>query len=157
MARGGYRAGAGRKPGSKKSAETSEETQQIRDMLALKTKAKAKLFNDLLGKIKSGGKVTISEKKLMDVLAVELAAEVNGDKKPENPDHLEPLDYMLAVMNDATADKDRRDRMAIAAAPFRHARIAEGKKGKKDEDADKANKAGKGKFAAGRPPLALVK
>lgn len=81
MGRGGYRPGAGRKPGSKKGAEISEETKQIRDMLALKTKAKAKLFNDLLGKIKSGGKVTISEKKLMDILAVELAAEVNGKNK----------------------------------------------------------------------------
>jgi hypothetical protein len=156
MARGGYRPGAGRKPGSKKSAEISEETQQIRDMLALKTKAKAKLFNDLLGKIKSGGKVTIAEKKLMDILAVELAAEVNGDKKMENQDKLEPLDYMLSVMNDLSADKDRRDRMAIAAAPFCHARIAEGK-GKKQEKDDKAKTAGAGKFAPGRPPIALVK
>lgn len=156
MGRGGYRPGAGRKPGSKKSAEISEETQQIRDMLALKTKAKAKLFNDLLGKIKSGGKVTISEKKLMDILAVELAAEVNGDKQPENPDKLEPLDYMLSVMNDSTADKDRRDRMAIAAAPFVHPRIAEGK-GKKQEKDEKAAAAAKGRFSAGKPPLALVK
>ena len=156
MARGGYRPGAGRKPGSKKGAEISEETQQIRDMLALKTKAKAKLFNDLLAKIKSGGKITIAEKKLMDVLAVELAAEVGGDKKLENSDRLEPLDYMLAVMNDQTADKERRDRMAIAAAPFRHARIAEGK-GKKQEKDDKAKTAGAGKFAPGRPPIALVK
>lgn len=156
MGRGGYRPGAGRKPGSKKGAEISEETQQIRDMLALKTKAKAKLFNDLLGKIKSGGKVTISEKKLMDVLAVELAAEVNGDKQPENPDKLEPLDYMLSVMNDPMADKDRRDRMAIAAAPFVHPRIAEGK-GKKQEKDEKAKNAGAGKFAPGRPPIALVK
>ena len=154
--RGGYRPGAGRKPGSKKGAEISEETQQIRDMLALKTKAKAKLFNDLLAKIKSGGKITIAEKKLMDILAVELAAEVGGDKKPENSDRLEPLDYMLAVMNDQTADKERRDRMAIAAAPFCHARIAEGK-GKKQEKDDKAKTAGAGKFAPGRPPIALVK
>jgi len=156
MARGGYRAGAGRKPGSKKGAEISEETRQIKEMLALKTKAKAKLFNDLLGKIKSGVKITISEKKLMDVLAVELAAEVNGDKNTENPDHLEPLDYMLAVMNDHAADKERRDRMAIAAAPFVHPRIAEGK-GKKQEKENKAKNAGAGRFAAGRPPIALVK
>jgi hypothetical protein len=156
MGRGGYRAGAGRKPGSKKGAEISEETQQIRDMLALKTKAKAKLFNDLLAKIKSGGKVTISEKKLMDVLAVELAAEVNGDKPLENPERLEPLDYMLGVMNDSTADKDRRDRMAIASAPFVHPRIAEGK-GKKQEKDEKAAAAAKGRFSAGKPPIALVK
>jgi hypothetical protein len=34
-----------------------------------------------------------------------------------------PLDYMLAVMHDEKADKDRRDRMAAAAAPYLHARL----------------------------------
>jgi hypothetical protein len=34
-----------------------------------------------------------------------------------------PLDYMLAVMHDESADKDRRDRMAAAAAPYLHARL----------------------------------
>lgn len=156
MGRGGYRAGAGRKPGSMGVKKDSEDTKQIQDMLALKTKAKAKLFNDLLKKIRSGQQITIAEKKLMDVLAVELAAEVNGDKQQENPDHLEPLDYMLKVMNDQSADKDRRDRMAIAAAPFMHPRKADGV-GKKEEKADRAKSAGSGKFAAGRPPIALVK
>ncbi|HET9536447.1 MAG TPA: hypothetical protein VFP43_14090, partial [Mesorhizobium sp.] len=33
-----------------------------------------------------------------------------------------PLDYMLAVMRDKTADVSRRDRMAIAAAPYVHKR-----------------------------------
>jgi hypothetical protein len=33
---------------------------------------------------------------------------------------LTPLDYMLAVMNDAEADPLRRDRMAVAAAPYVH-------------------------------------
>ncbi len=37
---------------------------------------------------------------------------------------LTPLDYMLGVMRDTGADKDRRDRMAQAAAPYLHARIA---------------------------------
>jgi hypothetical protein len=36
-----------------------------------------------------------------------------------------PLEYMLAVMNDVAADDARRDRMAIAAAPFVHARSAQ--------------------------------
>jgi len=35
-----------------------------------------------------------------------------------------PLDYMLAVMRDETADSARRDRMAQAAAPFVHPKIA---------------------------------
>jgi hypothetical protein len=35
-----------------------------------------------------------------------------------------PLHYMLSVVADPTADVDRRDRMAIAAAPFCHPRIS---------------------------------
>jgi hypothetical protein len=34
-----------------------------------------------------------------------------------------PLPYMLKVMNDRKQPPDRRDRMAIAAAPFCHARL----------------------------------
>jgi hypothetical protein len=33
---------------------------------------------------------------------------------------VEPLDYMLAIMRDESADMDLRVRMAIAAAPFVH-------------------------------------
>src|SRR5215469_15475767 len=39
-------------------------------------------------------------------------------------DGLTPLEYMLAVLRDDTADPDRRDRMAVAAAPYIHARLA---------------------------------
>ena len=46
---------------------------------------------------------------------------------------LSPLDHMLAVMNDPDADPARRDRMAIAAAPYVHVRAADAKPGKKDE------------------------
>jgi hypothetical protein len=34
-----------------------------------------------------------------------------------------PLDYMLAVMRDATADQKRRDAMATAAAPYLHSKL----------------------------------
>jgi hypothetical protein len=34
-----------------------------------------------------------------------------------------PLDYMLRVMRDPTAEAGRRDEMAKAAAPYLHARI----------------------------------
>ena len=45
-----------------------------------------------------------------------------------------PLEYMLDVMNDPEADQVRRDRMAIAAAPFVHARgVEEPAKGKKQQ------------------------
>lgn len=42
-----------------------------------------------------------------------------------------PLEYMLAVMNDANADEARRDRMAQAAAPYVHARAEASEGGKK--------------------------
>ena len=34
-----------------------------------------------------------------------------------------PLDYMLSVMRDETAESDRRERMAIAAAPYLHPKL----------------------------------
>src|SRR5215469_11337348 len=37
---------------------------------------------------------------------------------------LTPLQYMLGVLRDDTADPDRRNRMAVAAAPYIHARLA---------------------------------
>ena len=52
-----------------------------------------------------------------------------------------PLDYMLAVMNDADADPVRRDRMAIAAAPFCHARPSEsGKRAEAEAQSKVADK-----------------
>jgi hypothetical protein len=51
---------------------------------------------------------------------------------------------MLTVMNDATADETRRDRMAIAAAPFCHPRISDAVKGKKDQQTEAAETAGVG-------------
>lgn len=71
--------------------------------------------------------------------------------------HLDPLTYMLQVMNDPEIKDDaRKDRMAVAAAPYCHVRKGEGA-GKKEEKSDRASAASKGKFAAGRPPLVLVK
>ena len=37
---------------------------------------------------------------------------------------LSPLQYMLAVLRDENADPERRDRMAAAAAPYIHPRLA---------------------------------
>ena len=70
-------------------------------------------------------------------------------------ENMTPLEYMLKVMRDPREDADRRDRMAIAACPFCHAR-----KGESNGKADKASRAtiaGAGKFAPGRAPLKLVK
>jgi hypothetical protein len=35
-----------------------------------------------------------------------------------------PLDYMLSVMRDPEADQKRRDAMAMASAPYLHARLS---------------------------------
>lgn len=67
---------------------------------------------------------------------------------------LSPLDYMLKVMNSVEADDGRRDRMAVAAAPFVHTKMGEG--GKKDQKQDAAKTAARGKFAAALPPKLVV-
>ena len=69
---------------------------------------------------------------------------------------LTPLDYMLQVMRDPSQDSARRDRMAMAAAPFVHIRAADAKPGKKDLAADAAKTAAKGKFSAAPAPLKLA-
>src|SRR5262245_17211599 len=51
-----------------------------------------------------------------------LPNDIVRDAKAAN---LQPLEYMLAVMNDLTADETSRDRMAIAAAPYCHPRATE--------------------------------
>ena len=49
----------------------------------------------------------------------------------DNPD-LTPLEYMLSVMRNPKNDKVRRDRMAIAAAPYCHGKIMDKYVGKKE-------------------------
>ena len=56
-----------------------------------------------------------------------------------------PLERLLAVMRDPSADPARRDRAAIAAAPYCHPRAAEtGKKARKAEEAKRASAAWNG-------------
>jgi hypothetical protein len=54
-----------------------------------------------------------------------------------------PLRYMLRIMNDPEVESARRDRMAIAAAPFCHPR-ADAVMGKKARAAEDAQTAGTG-------------
>ncbi|KFI30969.1 terminase [Haematobacter missouriensis] len=66
-----------------------------------------------------------------------------------------PLEYMLDVMNDDEADPSRRDRMAMAAAPFVHVRASDIAPGKKEQKQAAAEKAA-GKFSPrGGPRLAV--
>ena len=67
-----------------------------------------------------------------------------------------PLEYMISVMNDLAADDARRDRMAIAAAPYVHGKAADAAPGKKEQKQEAAEKVAAGKFAPrGRPKLAV--
>lgn len=63
--------------------------------------------------------------------------------KPTDP-RVTPLEYMLHVINDQGASADRRDRMAIAAAPFVHEKVTDVAIGKKQKLAAAAVNAGAG-------------
>ena len=54
---------------------------------------------------------------------------------------LTPLEYMLNVLRDPGADQVRRDRMAMAAAPYCHPRMADHEVGKKEVRKEKAKAA----------------
>lgn len=61
----------------------------------------------------------------------------------------QPLEYMLKVMRDPNTDAFLRAKMAVAAAPYVHAKLGEqGKKEKKDEAAKKLSS----RFGASAPP-----
>ena len=68
--------------------------------------------------------------------------------------NMTPLDFMLKVMRDPEADPMRRDRMAMAAAPFIHLKAAEAKLGKREEAKRKAAEVGaaSSKFSAPAAP-----
>ncbi len=65
-----------------------------------------------------------------------------------------PMEYMLSVMRDPDADEMRRDRMAIAAAPYLYPKAGEtGKKGERQKNAERA---GFGKYSPAAPPKLVV-
>jgi hypothetical protein len=64
-------------------------------------------------------------------------------KADMQPGWMLPLDYLLTVINDANVPAERRDRIAIAAAPYCHPRLTEPQKiGKKDRVEEAAATAG---------------
>jgi hypothetical protein len=77
---------------------------------------------------------------------------------PRRPEvEVTPLEYMLSVMSDPNTDPLRRDKMAIAAAPFMHPRVADARYGKKDAERDRAEEMGKkDKYATPPIPPRLV-
>lgn len=82
--------------------------------------------------------------------------EKDAEKPRKSLGGLTPLEYMLDVMNDRLADDARRDKMAIAAAPYVHGKAAEAAPGKKEQKQEAAEKVAAGKFAPrGGPKLAV--
>lgn len=154
MARGGYRPGAGRK--KCKKPDISGNTGNL--VLLSKAEQFAEFYKGILDRAAQGKKPTPAESKQMQQLAAELTKtyEAGGENEGKPIEELLPLDYMLKVMNDPKMDKEMRARMAIAAAPFCHARKGEGL-GKKEEKEDRAKSAGQGKFAPSIAPLKVVK
>lgn len=158
MARGGYRPGAGRKPGSKdtkprKGTEARAEAEKITAMLAMGIKAKAKFYQDFLVRVanKDGQQkpLSLAEKKLMNQLAVELAKETR--EKPGST-NLEAGEFLRQVWNDPSVEISLR----IRAAEIVFRDVCE-QKGKKEEKQDRAERAAAGKFAPSKPPLTVVK
>ena len=60
---------------------------------------------------------------------------------------LSPLAYMLRVLRDPNASKQRRDRMAVVAARYIHRRPADDGVGKKQELLEAARQAGGAEWA----------
>lgn len=74
-------------------------------------------------------------------------------RKAARKSGLKPLDYMLIVMNDDAAGAERRDRMAIAAAPYMHSKAADKALGKLEQRQENAKEAStSGKYATPPPP-----
>lgn len=87
-------------------------------------------------------KGAVSAKKAAQIEQASSIVDQRGD--------MSPLEYMLDVMNDPNVEGFRRDRMAVAAAPYVHMKKVEG--GKKDDAAGKAKQAGAGKFGQTTAP-----
>ncbi len=63
---------------------------------------------------------------------------------PDLGEGITPLEYMLSVIRDPAVEPFRRDRMAVAAAPYCHPRMSDQRVTKKELKAKAANTAGKG-------------
>lgn len=137
MARGGYRPGAGRP----KLTEAEKAERKILRAAGIAVPPKR------------ASKPKSKAKKPAPPVAPEVPADVQVEALAADAT---PLDYMLTVMRNPGIEAARRDRMAIAAAPFVHARREGEAPGKREVAANAATKASKGRFAAPPMPLKLV-
>jgi len=146
-----------------------EALAKIREMVSPETtrRVRARLYNDFLNRLSRGETLSVSEQKMMQQILAELEAEVAGADRKEgegnssaavgNVEIMTPLDFMMKIMNDPTADTDIRLRAASLAAPYLHPRAGDGP-GKKEDAKERAKKAAAGIYAPGKPPkLEVVK
>mgnify|MGYP001291893643 CR=1 FL=1 len=146
-----------KKPRKAKPPPEPTDADKIRQMLAMGTKVRARMYQEFLRRVGKGEKLTLAEKKMMEKIGEELQADVNGEKPPVTVDgKIEtPLEHLLRVMNDPKESEETRLRAASLAAPFCHVRKGEGA-GKKEEKQGRAESAGKGRFRASAPPQLKV-
>lgn len=144
MARGGYRPGSGPPKGTKYrprvvSTDKPKVVKKVKGNPAVPVKKKS---------------VVAGKKAVAEVIApVQIIKGVPDDiAKEAKAENLDPLTYMLRVMNDPSADVARRDRMSVSASPFCHARKGEGA-GKRQTKDDNAKAASSGRFAPSMPPV----
>ena len=66
------------------------------------------------------------------------------------------LEFAMSVINDPAADMADKVRLAVAAMPYQHPKLAEQPAGKKEEAAAAAERAASGRYATPATPLKLV-
>lgn len=146
MARGGYRPGAGRpKMTEAEKAERAAQRAAGTYVPVKRAKRKPSAKTAKPEKAQKAPKTVAPQEEAPTAEADESAALAAAN----------PLEYMLAVMRNPGVEAARRDRMAIAAAPFMHARREGQAPGKRELGAAAAEKAAT-KFKPGQAPLKLV-
>ena len=162
MARGGYRPGAGRPPKLKVPKEPKKRGRPPKNAVlevidATLTDSASTGLQQMVNPFMPIAQALQTPALLPPDRALDPNPPVSRETEQEDRDipmlklgELDPLTYMLRVMNDSSVDDNRRDKLAIAAAPFIHRRAGEvGKKGEKEKA---AKDAGAGRFGAAAPP-----
>jgi hypothetical protein len=106
-------------------------------------------FRATSGRPRRAGAKTARPSKSAKLKSVKLVAPTKPVGRPRRPVNNPvpplkrlPLEHKLDVMNDADQPADRRDRMAVAAAPYVHPKAADQKLGKKEVAEKEARSAG---------------
>lgn len=81
--------------------------------------------------------------------------EADGEFLSCLPSTQDPLEWLLALMNEPRAKVFDRRNAAQTAVPYIHGKKAEA--GKKEQKVEAAKAAGKGKYSQSKPPLTVVK